>query len=372
MRVNSFNTRGRMSMEIQNIEALFNKGIEYMEKGEFQEAYKTFSEVIENIPDEPEAYVQRGIALNRLGQFQEAVEDFKTAISLEPEYADAYYHRGEAYYRSNNFPQAIDDLTKAIEIEPNFIEAYRLRALSYISSGKPQRATGDLSVVIEANPQDANLYVMRGQAYVASNIIDQALSDFTYAISINPNYEEAYLLRGTVLETLGDINGATADYRKAIEVNSKSIQGRIALAKVLLQKEEEKEAEKYIKEVLEIDAGGSGAWMAIPFLPKVSPAEEFLDATLNLAISNRAEGIELLYNPLGGAINLIIAGMPMPLTVVDKQYLKLIEDVISSRTQNKVLTHSWQNVNIEGEIGYTVDADGNNKMIIHIKYTDNN
>ena len=53
------------------------------------------------------AYTNRGVAYVELGNFRQAISDYDRAIEINPEYAMAYNNRGIAYGKLGNHGQAI-------------------------------------------------------------------------------------------------------------------------------------------------------------------------------------------------------------------------------------------------------------------------
>ena len=63
------------------------------------------------------AYNNRGIAYLDKGQYGRAIEDFNKAIALDPNYASAYGNRGFAYQRLRRDAEAEKDFSMARQLE---------------------------------------------------------------------------------------------------------------------------------------------------------------------------------------------------------------------------------------------------------------
>src|SRR4030067_1112116 len=92
-----------------------NKGNEYYNQGQYDEAITEYSEAIELEPTNSEYYYNRGNAYLKKGQLQIAVADYDKAIMLDPEFVMAYNNRGQAYAGQMQFDTAIADFSKALE-----------------------------------------------------------------------------------------------------------------------------------------------------------------------------------------------------------------------------------------------------------------
>jgi tetratricopeptide (TPR) repeat protein len=59
------------------------------------------------------AYNNRGVAYVDIGDYDHAFADFDQAIQLQPDYADAYFNRGRAYAKKGDLNHAISDYDQA-------------------------------------------------------------------------------------------------------------------------------------------------------------------------------------------------------------------------------------------------------------------
>ncbi|MCX5692556.1 MAG: tetratricopeptide repeat protein, partial [Candidatus Omnitrophica bacterium] len=63
--------------------------------------------------------LDKGIEYAQKGKYDEAISEYNEAIEINPNYAEAYSNRGDAYAKQGNLSQAISDCTKAIGINPD-------------------------------------------------------------------------------------------------------------------------------------------------------------------------------------------------------------------------------------------------------------
>ena len=81
-------------------------------------------------------HYNRGIAYIEKGQYDQAISEFTKAIEINPGFAEAYGNRGAAYFKKGEHDLAISDCNKALEIKPAYAEAYSYRGAAYAGKGQ--------------------------------------------------------------------------------------------------------------------------------------------------------------------------------------------------------------------------------------------
>ena len=97
-------------------ETAFNRGRDYSEQGDHENAIEAYDEAIRLNPQSAKAYNNRGIAYGELSQYERAIEDFDEAIRLNPQEPGAYFNRGIAYRLLGQQELADRDFAKAKEL----------------------------------------------------------------------------------------------------------------------------------------------------------------------------------------------------------------------------------------------------------------
>ena len=100
-----------------------NKGLNFYDVGNFEDAVKAYNKAIEINPEKVDYWYNKGFALHALRNFSEAIEAYDKTIDMEPEKADAWYYKGLAYYNLGIFEEAMKAFDKAKEIKPEYLYA---------------------------------------------------------------------------------------------------------------------------------------------------------------------------------------------------------------------------------------------------------
>lgn len=155
-----------------------------------------------------EEVLNKGVNYIQKGMFDDAITEFNKAIEMNSHCDEAYLYRGEAYSKKGNYSQAITDYTKAIEINPHFVEAFYGRgALYYI------QAITDNIKAIKTNYNFAGTYI---------NNYDLAIADYTKVLEIDPSFSEVYEARAKAYFGKMEYDNAWIDMHKAEELGYKS------------------------------------------------------------------------------------------------------------------------------------------------------
>lgn len=169
----------------------FDEGLEHLEKSEWEEAEKSFSESIKLDDTNAEAYHQRGRARGQLLKIMEAKLDQNRALRRDKNHVGAYRERGWINYLQSNYDEAIKDLLKSISLTENF-EAYRMLGLVYTDQRQWNDAIEALSKAIKLMPhtqttfEASMVYEMRGFCYLGAGKVDLAIEDLNAGIDIEP------------------------------------------------------------------------------------------------------------------------------------------------------------------------------------------
>lgn len=201
------------------VDDMLNKGIDHLDKGEFDDAIQEFSKVIAAAPGYSDAYYNRGLIYYYKGDYDRAISDYTKAIEVNPMDADAFINRGLIYYYNGDYDRAIADYSKTIEINPGYSDAYFNRGLAFSDKGEYENAIIEYTRVIEIDPSDSEAYNNRGLIYYNREEYEKAISDFSKALAIDSMYADAFNNRGIVYYYRSNYDRAITDYTKAIEID---------------------------------------------------------------------------------------------------------------------------------------------------------
>jgi len=198
----------RKTDNMNEINRYFSIAYNSVESGNYSEAVKYYTKIIESNPDELTLKVvlnNRGIALQNLGKNDLALKDYQQVIDIDPMHPQSYGNRGNVYDSTGNFEKAIADYSKGIELKSDYTDAFYNRGWVYIKTGEYNKAIADFKRLIQISPADIDAMFSLGESYLLDGSLpayENILADIK-SKQLNENYR-------TVLhffELLGKIAG---------------------------------------------------------------------------------------------------------------------------------------------------------------------
>jgi tetratricopeptide (TPR) repeat protein len=157
------------------------------------------------------------------GNYDEAIKLYTKVIDREPSFWPASYKRGEAYASQQNYKAAIDDYNHVIELQPDFALVYVVRAVAYEELNDYANAIADSNKAIALKTTEDYVYFNRGLAYLGIKEYEKAITDFTYWIDLNPKtYPMAYFYRSRAYYAVSNLKDTLGDLDIFIELQPES------------------------------------------------------------------------------------------------------------------------------------------------------
>ncbi|UFH52454.1 tetratricopeptide repeat protein [Spirosoma sp. KNUC1025] len=174
-----------------------------------------------NETDEAAQFFLKGNVQLQKREYREAIRYYSEAIAKKSDFADAYNNRGLAKFRNDDREGALADYTRALDIDPDFSTAYFNRAEVRLETGDAAGSVADLQH-IEKTYRDSTFYQVRmGDAYVRLNKPAEAQVAYDRALQLKADNVEALTNRGALFFSQKAYVPAEQDIRKALQLNPK-------------------------------------------------------------------------------------------------------------------------------------------------------
>ena len=195
---------------------LLNLGIMQRQLGEYDDAYISFTASLPNNPIPDIVLHNRASLLVELGRFDEAMEDYNLLINDYPDDIEAYYRRGVLFLEENNRVKAEADFRKSEQIDPNNMYTKLSKALIFKLDNKWGLAEMVYTDLINSEPNpDPSFYMNRAESYINNGKTLLASADLRSVELSQRNNPYYYFLRGRVRLEQFDKKAAKSDFEKA-------------------------------------------------------------------------------------------------------------------------------------------------------------
>lgn len=159
-----------------------------------------------------------GDAFFERGEYELAVSSYSELLKNDPSNTSFLYNRGRSYEELGIINKATADFDKIVKIDPKHVSA--LLSLSKISyeKGDYQKAALNASAVLK-HESSAKAHFLSARAAHQLGYVEQALENYNGAISIDKEYGEAFLYRGALKIGQSRPKSACEDFRRAKALN---------------------------------------------------------------------------------------------------------------------------------------------------------
>jgi tetratricopeptide (TPR) repeat protein len=232
-----------------------DKSGEQIAKNQYQEALKTLSEGIAELPDSVDLYDARGTLLEAMRRFDEAIVDFSNAIEKTDKNhvkSHLYSNRGGTKYRIRDFNGAYEDLKIAVKFDSLNIDALNNLAATCDEVNKPEESLIILEQIITIDSSYVPAYINLGFQYQKMNRHREAIGYFDKAEAFQPNAPLIYSNRSYSKLKLDDLKGAMRDINKSIKLFPTNSYAYKIRALIKIAKDDEEKACQDLDKAIEL------------------------------------------------------------------------------------------------------------------------
>lgn len=260
-----------------NLEAYFKKGLIYYNTASTDQAIQDFTYVLENhqgsetqaiyYGSDPsgargtflttlqtmisQVYQHRGMAHQKNGEWDRALADFTRAFEYDT-IADCYINRSQLYAKMGREDAAIADLKSAIRLDSGNYHAWYNLAVLDESTQLPPSLVSDEEFTPMLNLVGANAY--------ESGDYSKSVMYHTKAIEANPEDDLAHLSRGKALLKTGAYGQARQDFIKALQLEPAKVEAFYLIGNALFYEKRYQDAVGFYEQYLSIDADYENVW----------------------------------------------------------------------------------------------------------------
>jgi len=236
------------------------------------------------------------------GNWNELFHGFSEMVRLYPDDKEALWKFAvleRDLFRQRK--QSIFYLEELVALDLNFGQAYNYLAFNFAELGDYRRAFRAADKYIEVAPDAANSYDTRGCLYMMTGQLDEAITSFRQALNVKPDFDQT-------LASMGLIHLFRQEYQQAEEYFQKlashpdrdeRTNGRLYLARIPLYRGKFQEAIKklnVVKQAREMESGNLGTLLDVLYTSAIAEVIFRSNPAAGLA------GIREAYNQLDSAV----------------------------------------------------------------------
>jgi tetratricopeptide (TPR) repeat protein len=238
-------------------------------------------------------HYDRGEEYREAEQLDEAIIEFKNVLQIDPNHADAHYGLAQAFLKQGKAREGFWELRETVRLDPaNHIAAVQFAQIS-IYAGEIEEALKRVDAVLAEAPDDEKAWMVKGQAHEALKEPEETLKAFEKAVEVAPESDTAMLVLANYHRRNGDRVMAGPIFERAAK-SVPSMRTKVSLASFYAEdRGRDAEAEAAYREGLEL-AEPSEQARAYTLLGSFLLGRDRVDESIAVI----EEGIETVEDPL--------------------------------------------------------------------------
>jgi tetratricopeptide (TPR) repeat protein len=269
-------------------EQLLARAVELHQKGDLENAIRTYQAYLAQRPAHSEARSNLGAALAKLGRYQEAITQYQQALAQDVDNLAVRFNLAVAYYKTARFELAAQALTtiyaaqpahksallllsdcqlrlgnylKVIElltplerVEPDNRAVAYLLGMAFINTQQLEQGKARIDRILSAG-DTAEAHLLMGAAHLAINDFKPAVREFQRALELNPKLPTLNSLYGQTLKRMGASDEAAQAFQRELQLNPHNFEANLHLGILLRQAQQLPEASQHFQQALLLRPG---------------------------------------------------------------------------------------------------------------------
>ena len=201
------------------LEQSLQLGLNHHRGGRWSEAERVYRQVLEKMPNQPEALHLLGVLSRTMGRAQAAVDLIRRVVAIKPRWPEAWYNLGNACRDAGETNTAMDAYRQAVALNPGFTDARISLGNMLIDRGSYDEATASFRAVIAIRPGDMQALGNLGTALMGKQDFEAAAAAYEKAIVLHPDFYQAISNLGIAMKEMGKLTAAVVLQERAIQLN---------------------------------------------------------------------------------------------------------------------------------------------------------
>jgi tetratricopeptide (TPR) repeat protein len=152
-----------------------NEAVENMQQGNFDSAIATLKKMIEDNPEDANAYYLLSLSYLKKNMLPEAIKALMRTTELAPNFAKAYNQLGICYQQQKELDKALESYEKALKIDPKLVDGWYNKGLILFELSRIPEALNCFEKALELKPDEPEFLEMAGRCYIHERDYSRAI-----------------------------------------------------------------------------------------------------------------------------------------------------------------------------------------------------
>jgi len=204
-----------MTPELQTV---LQNAVQCHQSGQLGEAERGYRQVLEHLPDQPDANHLLGMLAHQTGHSDTACLLIENALHHAPNVALYHKNLGNVYLSMAKAIEAEACYRRAIELDDNDADSNNNLGNIFADAARYIEAEQCYKRAIEINPSFAGACNNLGNLYLDRGRTGEAIESFLHTLELDPGFSETYNNLGVARLALGERDEALACFAKKLEM----------------------------------------------------------------------------------------------------------------------------------------------------------
>ena len=229
------------------------KGVEYINKGEYEKAKLELKTSSQSGKDTAETYYYMALLNEKNRQFREMKENLLKTVELAPTYNDARLKLGKVQLLFGETDAAMAQAEIVLKDSAQNLDAMALKASALIKQKKQAEALVIIDNILKDHPSNTDALSLKALIYMEKEDFTRALALIDAAKKSDADNLGLDFFKIQLDAKTKNIDAVITDYQKLVAEHPDNQEFKVTLAKIYAQSGKPKEAEELLRSVIDSD-----------------------------------------------------------------------------------------------------------------------
>jgi tetratricopeptide (TPR) repeat protein len=257
----SFEDRGQFQIAIdyfkeayllnpENVGVLYDLAYSSERMGKYDDSIIFYNKYLDEDPFSENVWYNLAIVHSLLENHDEAIKAYDYAIALNEEFASAYFNKGNLLFNEDRFTESLEVYNSFLELEPQNAEALSYIGECYEKLKDFDKAISYLNRAIIENPQLTDAWYNLANVYLNTTKVDEALFSIFRALDQDEDNTEYLFTLGTIYYKKKEYNKALLTFKTVTELDPDDEEAWMCYSELLVENHQLEEAIKILVQAL--------------------------------------------------------------------------------------------------------------------------